>query len=370
MHGMGDARPFAAGDGLRALAAVSVLVFHVAILTSQTSSLLLGLNTGLFVFFVLSGYLLGGRYVRAWVLGTPFPRTRPFLVRRLRRIVPAFWLVALITLAVYGTVGTDWLRVLAHFAFLQTAFPSAFEFKMGQGWTLGAELSFYLALPVVALALVRLRARRVTDVRVRTALALLVLAAIGFASMKLYVKVDIEGTLGRSLLALLWAFLPGLALAAAEPVLAPLVAGRRWVAPALLAASVLAFLVVCGATLGSQVAQRTVATMVCAGGLVAAARAHEWATGGGWRLLTARPVQALGRWSYGIYLVHLLTLDLALELTGGFVPAAVLTLGLSVVAAAASWRWWERPWLEGTLPWERSVEVPTVVPAPAVATEA
>jgi peptidoglycan/LPS O-acetylase OafA/YrhL len=67
------------------------------------------------------------------------------------------------------------------------------------------------------------------------------------------------------------------------------------------------------------------------------------------RLFTLRPVQALGWWSYGLFLWHLVALDLVFRalhkdpFTGGFWVVLVLTALLGSAFAAASWRFVERP---------------------------
>lgn len=69
--------------------------------------------------------------------------------------------------------------------------------------------------------------------------------------------------------------------------------------------------------------------------------------------------RTLGRWSYGIFLWHVAVLDLVFPLTGiqhfsgGFLPVFLLTALVSVIVAAASWEFIERPaaeWARGRAP--------------------
>ncbi len=88
-------------DGLRAVAALSVVVFHAfySVLASYQHTPLLGYDvtflwsygqTGVELFIILSGFLLFAPYARAMLQGTKFPSTRLFYERRILRIVPAY----------------------------------------------------------------------------------------------------------------------------------------------------------------------------------------------------------------------------------------------------------------------------------------
>ena len=76
-------------DGLRAVAVISVVAFHAGI------SGIPGGFTGVDVFFVISGYLIGAQVFRQSAVGSF--RYLPFYARRLRRIIPA--LIALLLFA-------------------------------------------------------------------------------------------------------------------------------------------------------------------------------------------------------------------------------------------------------------------------------
>ena len=66
-------------------------------------------------------------------------------------------------------------------------------------------------------------------------------------------------------------------------------------------------------------------------------------------LLLSQPVQAVGRWSYSLFLWHVAVLSIAFPLagiemfSGGFVIILTLTLGLSVAVAAISYTLVEEP---------------------------
>ena len=56
-------------------------------------------------FFAISGYLVGGPWVRAALGLAPAPRVGRYAARRLRRIVPAFWVVLAAAARLLGRLG-------------------------------------------------------------------------------------------------------------------------------------------------------------------------------------------------------------------------------------------------------------------------
>ena len=77
-------------DGLRAVAVIAVILFHL------NANWLPGGFLGVDIFFVISGYLIGGILYRELSTGT-FSLKR-FYLRRMRRILPAFFAVVIPTL--------------------------------------------------------------------------------------------------------------------------------------------------------------------------------------------------------------------------------------------------------------------------------
>jgi peptidoglycan/LPS O-acetylase OafA/YrhL len=77
-------------DGLRAVAIIGVLLFHLGGTTFSVGW------TGVILFFVLSGYLITGILLDAKGSGGYF---RNFYIRRALRIFPAYYLVLLLTAA-------------------------------------------------------------------------------------------------------------------------------------------------------------------------------------------------------------------------------------------------------------------------------
>lgn len=95
---------FAALDGYRALAAVMVVVTHVAyttgfVLSGGLGHVLARFDFGVPLFFLMSGFLLYRPWVRTAFEGRARPDLRRYAVRRAARILPLYWLVVVVTLA-------------------------------------------------------------------------------------------------------------------------------------------------------------------------------------------------------------------------------------------------------------------------------
>ena len=147
-------------DGLRALAAVAVIVTHVGgltgyVLTGTPASWVVSRgNIGVPIFFVLSGLLLYRPWAAAALAGQPPGRLRSYLGRRALRILPAYWVVVLVALPVLspGPARHAWPWVQYLFL-VQNYDPHPWWAGTGaaglaQDWSLVVEVSFYLVLPV------------------------------------------------------------------------------------------------------------------------------------------------------------------------------------------------------------------------------
>ncbi|MFM7755460.1 MAG: acyltransferase family protein, partial [Actinomycetota bacterium] len=168
----GDGRQRIPGlDGLRALAVVAVLLFHLRVDIARGGFL------GVSLFFTLSGYLIT-RLLLEEHRGTGTIALVPFWGRRLRRLMPA----ALVTLAAVtvaalafdvfesSTVRGDlWaaLGYVANWRFMSASTSYADLFVSAPSpvvhfWSLAIEEQFYFVFPVVLLALLGRRGRRRT----------------------------------------------------------------------------------------------------------------------------------------------------------------------------------------------------------------
>jgi len=149
---------FSEVDSLRAVACICVIVYHSVWqfnkITESGTWLydLLGNGElgvlGVMVFFAISGYVIPHSLRGARVVGA-----KRFIIRRFWRLYPPFWGVLL--LACIAKFSTLWD---GHFLWGLTMLPSAarVENALGHFWTLEVELLFYMLLAVLFLALGRL----------------------------------------------------------------------------------------------------------------------------------------------------------------------------------------------------------------------
>lgn len=151
-------------DGLRAVAVLSVLLYHV------DPRLIPGGFLGVDIFFVLSGYLISLIVLREQARGEF--RFRTFYARRIRRLFPALAIVLLSVLGFgYFALFADEYERLARHAFYSIAFLLNFRLMDEAGyfdvvskakpllhlWSLSVEEQFYLVWPAVLIAVRRLR---------------------------------------------------------------------------------------------------------------------------------------------------------------------------------------------------------------------
>ncbi len=106
-------------------------------------------------------------------------------MRRLLRIVPAYWVALFVTTTILHADGMGpggWSAYVSHYLFAQIYIPAQALGGITQAWTLSVEMSFYLLLPLYALYIGRNAARRTPNQRlVREVSFLLVLVVISLA---------------------------------------------------------------------------------------------------------------------------------------------------------------------------------------------
>ena len=172
-------------DSIRAIAALSVLVFHagfwshITLTGSALAPFLSRLDVGVTIFFVLSGFLLYRPFVRARLEGTPSPRAGAYGWRRALRILPAYWVaLTVIALVIPKRTRSSPATLSSTTGCSRSTATSVFG-GISQAWTLCVEVTFYALLPLWALA-----ARRLLPATVRGELiGLAALAAVGVAWM-------------------------------------------------------------------------------------------------------------------------------------------------------------------------------------------
>jgi peptidoglycan/LPS O-acetylase OafA/YrhL len=154
-------------DGLRALAVFMVVAWHCWNVSGNVSDSAGGrlaaglLPNGIYLLFLISGFVM---YLPTAARGR-FGNVRAYALRRVARIVPAYYLglaILLVFWPAFVAPGTleypSAANILAHLTFLfqplalidDTTFAAGFVVN-GPVWTLPVEAMFYLVLPLVAL---------------------------------------------------------------------------------------------------------------------------------------------------------------------------------------------------------------------------
>jgi peptidoglycan/LPS O-acetylase OafA/YrhL len=388
---------FIAGDPLRAVAALSVVTYHTAyaVATAHHSSfesafgqsaghVLAGLHLGLYVFFVLSGYLISRPFVLAFIKGEPLPMIRRYVRNRLLRIVPAFWIIFTILLLWHGTYGASPGDIAAVYGFAQNYSWTTVADLVGPAWTLDIEIVFYMLVPLVAMILVSTCAGRL-DRPGRQRLLFWILGVIAFLSLAL--RAVSPGTLAwqTSLPAMVFAFVPGVALAAIETTDLPCRLRARGTSrhAALLVAGALLPLAWYMARFGQIFPQYVDAfggllAAVGCGAVVAGLLTLQWSTDRSWRLLDNTVMQWIGERSYSLYLIHT---AVGLELISRLTPVAASPrvqfllilppmLLMCLIVSAVSYRLFEQPFLALRASSRSAVPDPDRLVQPFVATGA
>jgi peptidoglycan/LPS O-acetylase OafA/YrhL len=154
-------------DGLRAFAALWVVMFHVRAFSGAhlgpLDLIVRSGSTGVSLFLVLSGFCLYLPVARK--AGQGFSARR-FFVRRAKRLLPAYYaslaLVLIVTVIAAGRLGFAHLstsdlaaQAAAHVTMTHSLFPSSFYTLNGAYWSLALEWQLYLGLPLLILGVRR-----------------------------------------------------------------------------------------------------------------------------------------------------------------------------------------------------------------------
>jgi len=326
-------------DLLRLLAALQVALVHAITFLKPTGYfvhlLASGLERfpGLPIFFVVSGLLISTSYERSDSL-------REYLRNRCLRIFPGLWVCLAVSVAAIlalgvGSLGpvtaTHWLLWwAAQMSFFQSYQADFFKTLStgalnGSQWTIPIELEFYVLLPALY---------RILQLRSRRGHVPLLAIALGSLSVQLLLP-QAYCFLRLTVAPYLWMFLVGVAIQRNwRAVRAWLVGRAHWWG--------LGYVLLCAAArwLRVEVGGNDISPVYLlplAGLIVSLAMSAPELSD---RLLRHQDV------SYGLYIYHMLVIDLMLGLA---VASGWVALGAAVVAslgvAAVSWTLIEKPFL-------------------------
>ena len=359
---------------MRAIAAILVVLVHTSFASGFTVRSSAGIYTarlevGVAVFFLISGFLLYRPFAASHIAGGAAPAIGKFWVRRLLRILPAYWLAFLITnyvMHIDTKVHPGWHSLLIYLGLVQLYFPSHALTGITQAWSLCTELAFYLFLPFYAMFVVRgRRSDRHQLARELTSVAGLFVIGLGLRFWLLHFHTHLSYVMLEWLPSCFDLFALGMLLAVLSSWLAHRGSTPRWLwnpfmpwISWLLALGALwasAHLGISRSPLEHNSPGRGLALEILYGlfaffVLLPAVFGPQQRGVIRWGL-RFKPVAALGIVSYGIYLWHQAWVDMYIRWTGELfrIPLPKLfgvALGLAVASATASYVLVERPILK------------------------
>jgi len=372
-------------EGMRACAAMGVVLTHVAFQTGTSNGvvgrLLHRFDLAVAVFFALSGFLLWRGHAATARGLRHRPPTGHYLRSRLVRILPGYLVAVVIILLLLPEANhaspTVWL---ANLTLTQVYVPLTLTAGLTQMWSLSVEVSFYLALPILAALAYRLPVRARVPV-----IAAVALISFGWGLLPIKTP-EFVNFLNWPPAYASW-FAAGMLLA--EWTVSPLGWPHRLARnkPAIFGIALVAYLISASplagpkdlvpATLGQFVVRTSMGAIV-AGALLAPFVLDRPSTP---HPIMGSPVMVtLGRWSYGLFIWHLAALVMVFPMVGKFmfngnlIVVFVLTTVLGFAMAAVSYALIESPCRNAFRHWEyRRRDIPpldssvTDQPEPAVA---
>ena len=341
-------------ESLRALGALGIFMAHAYALATQfdvlsvrsTGGIIAAQGAiGLTLFFSLSGYLFFWPFARSIFVKRRRLDIRQYAINRALRVLPLYVIAVTILMIWIENGGTleNWIR----YATLTTNFDLASLTMDTPLWTVPVEIHFYILLPFLAIGFGAISGGRLWP----SVLILLVMGSFSYWVLETQTDVVYADALGKSLIARFYAFVPGMMVAllrvhwtrSGPPQWLRGPRGRAdlW----LLAALVL--LALNGVNweysiINSGLPEELPGMAL----LIAAFVVPQLAPGLGVRVLTWRPLAALGVVSYSFYVWHRVVL---VEVAGHdrWPPVELVAVALPITIAVSfvSYKLIEEPFL-------------------------
>lgn len=345
-------------EGLRAIACCGIIVTHVAFQTGADHGSLFNrmmARTDFFVpvFFALSGFLLWRGHHGSFSFSFDAANLRAlagYYVKRVGRIMPAYWVTVVAVLLLFPVAGNPGvLAIIANLFLGQIYVSHGLLGGLTHLWSLCVEMAFYLVMPVLAIVF----GRRNRAIRVGIIVVLATLS-FGWAFIPAFAEAPGPGELNPHVMPPAFTAWFGVGLLSAElegisgPRVERIIARIRpvfW----LLAIAMLAVAASDGPeglthAEPAEFARRTLYGLVFAASLIT-----PYALAPRSAFLESAWMQALGRWSYSIFLWHMAMLSLVFPLlgiklfSGHTALVMVATFVLTVPVAALSYSLVEEP---------------------------
>ena len=343
--------------GIRAVAALLVVGTHAAYTTGKYTHGYWGLvgarlEIGVPIFFVLSGFLLFRPWLKSAATGGPPPSVSRYAWHRVRRIMPAYVITVLFAYVLYHyrdagpNPGHSWVGLVRNLTLTQIYTDGYLGKYLHQGltqmWSLAVEAAFYVVLPLLAYVLLVLICRR----RWQPKLVLAALAGMMLISPAWLILVHTDHWFPDG--ARLWLptylawFLAGMALAVLQAM------GVRCYAFMAIPLAIICYFIVstpiAGAPTTSPATMREALFKTVFYAVIAALAVAPLALGdqGSYsRLLASRPMVWLGEISYEIFLIHLVTMEVAMVFVvrAHVYTGSMLNLFIATVAVTIPLAW-------------------------------
>ena len=216
-------------DGLRCVAIMSVLLYHVGMMTlinfghyAEPKGVLLNAfprmlfhgSRGVPLFFTISGMILGLPFAQQHIAGQGSVQLSSYFLRRITRLEPPYILNLLVRLPlVPAAKHLSFLQVLPHFLaslfYLHGAIYGRWPLVHPPSWSLEVEVQFYLLAPLLAALVYR------NNAVIRRLSLLLLIAGAGFVQTRFDIVLGAAATsrLQLSIISAIQFFLAGFLLA-------------------------------------------------------------------------------------------------------------------------------------------------------------